>query len=60
MRNHPVNPMDDSDLRRLMERQSRGTCALINAQMLESGEAAVRDGIKPYPPRAIAISHWTH
>ena len=26
MRNHPVNPMDDSDLRRLMERQSRGTC----------------------------------
>ncbi|EKZ5663636.1 TPA: four-carbon acid sugar kinase family protein [Klebsiella aerogenes] len=46
MRNHPVNPMDDSDLRRLMERQSRGTCALINAQILESGEAAVRDALQ--------------
>ena len=46
MRNHPVNPMDDSDLRRLMERQSRGKCAMINVQTLESGEATVRNKIK--------------
>jgi uncharacterized protein YgbK (DUF1537 family) len=48
MRNHPVNPMDDSDLRRLIERQSRGRCASISAQTITSGEAAVRDSIKRY------------
>lgn len=39
MRNHPVNPMQDSDLRRLMERQAEGKCALISVQLLEEGPA---------------------
>ncbi|MCS2149974.1 3-oxo-tetronate kinase [Scandinavium manionii] len=46
MRNHPVNPMEDSDLRRLMEQQSEGKCALINAQFLDANAAQLTQRIE--------------
>ncbi len=60
MRNHPVNPMDDSDLRRLMERQSRGHAPLSMLRCWSPARRPCATASKPYPPRAIAISHWTH
>lgn len=41
MENHPVTPMQDSSVLRLMQRQSQGACALVNYQVIEQGPAAV-------------------
>lgn len=43
MRHHPVTPMTDSNLLRLMERQSQGKAGLIAAQVLDRGADAVRE-----------------
>ncbi|WP_017349108.1 3-oxo-tetronate kinase [Pantoea sp. A4] len=42
MRHHPVTPMTDSNLLRLMERQSQGKAGLIAAPILDQGVEAVR------------------
>ncbi|NIF22260.1 3-oxo-tetronate kinase [Candidatus Pantoea multigeneris] len=42
MRHHPVTPMTDSNLLRLMERQSQGKAGLIAAPVLDQGAEAVR------------------
>lgn len=42
MRFHPVNPMTDSSLVRLMEAQARGTCGVITADTVDEGAEAVR------------------
>ncbi|EDT6367079.1 3-oxo-tetronate kinase, partial [Salmonella enterica subsp. enterica] len=42
MRHHPINPMTDSYLPRLMEAQAQGRCGVIPAQMLDEGVAATR------------------
>ncbi len=42
MRHHPVTPMTDSNLLRLMERQSHGKAGLIAAPVLDQGAEAVR------------------
>lgn len=42
MRHHPVTPMTDSNLLRLMERQSQGKAGLIAAPILDQGAEAVR------------------
>lgn len=41
MRHHPVTPMTDSSVVRLMERQSRGSVGLINYLVIEQGVNAV-------------------
>ena len=41
MRHHPVTPMTDSSLVRLMERQAQGRAAVIDADVLDEGPAAV-------------------
>ncbi|SDH41001.1 Uncharacterized conserved protein YgbK, DUF1537 family [Vibrio xiamenensis] len=41
MRHHPVTPMTDSSLIRLMNAQSRGEAGLVNYQVIEQGTAAV-------------------
>ncbi|MDU4004198.1 3-oxo-tetronate kinase [Pluralibacter gergoviae] len=41
MRHHPVTPMTDSSLVRLMERQAQGRAAVIDAAELDKGAAAV-------------------
>ena len=43
MRHHPVTPMTDSNLLRLMERQSAGKAGLIAAPLLDRGAQAVRE-----------------
>lgn len=42
MRHHPVTPMTDSNLLRLMERQAKGKAGLIASQVVEQGVDAVR------------------
>ncbi len=42
MRHHPVTPMDDSNLLRLISRQAKGQAGLISAACIERGAAAVR------------------
>ncbi|MCR9300040.1 four-carbon acid sugar kinase family protein [Vibrio fluvialis] len=41
MRHHPVTPMSDSSVVRLMNRQSQGECGLVNYQVIEQGADAV-------------------
>lgn len=41
MRHHPVTPMTDSNLVRLMTRQAKGQAAVINAAQLDKGAEAV-------------------
>ncbi|MFV0334444.1 MAG: 3-oxo-tetronate kinase [Tropicimonas sp.] len=42
MRDHPITPMRDSSLMRLMEGQARGTCGLVPLATVEAGPEAVR------------------
>ncbi|CAI0949229.1 Uncharacterized protein conserved in bacteria [Serratia rubidaea] len=42
MRNHPVTPMTDSNLLRLMEAQAAGRCGLIDATVMDAGADGVR------------------
>jgi len=43
MRHHPVTPMTDSNLLRLMARQAKGKAGLITAATLDLGAEAVRE-----------------
>ncbi|MGB9094969.1 3-oxo-tetronate kinase [Erwinia sp.] len=45
MRHHPVTPMTDSNLLRLMEAQGEGKAGLINSQTLDKGADAVRKAL---------------
>nr|MBA2814704.1 2-(hydroxymethyl)glutarate dehydrogenase [Candidatus Pantoea persica] len=42
MRHHPVTPMTDSNLLRLMKRQASGKAGLIAAPLLDQSTRAVR------------------
>lgn len=49
MRHHPVTPMTDSSLVRLMEAQAKGTCGVVAADTVDAGVDAVRaalDGLR--------------
>ncbi len=46
MKDHPVTPMTDSDLIRLMEAQSRGTAAPVPYEAVEEGPDAVRSALE--------------
>lgn len=46
MRHHPVTPMTDSNLLRLMEAQASGKAGLINTQTLDQGADAVRQALE--------------
>lgn len=43
MCNHPVTPMTDSSLIRMMDAQSQGTSGLVNFQVIEQGSQAVTE-----------------
>lgn len=45
MRHHPLNPMTDSYLPRLMEAQASGRCAVLPLATLERGVAATRQAL---------------
>lgn len=42
MQNHPLTPMTDANLLRVMEKQSQGECGLVSLDRIRAGEAAVR------------------
>ncbi|WP_197060506.1 3-oxo-tetronate kinase [Erwinia sp. 9145] len=41
MENHPLTPMKDANLLRVMEQQAQGTCGLVSLATLGEGKAAV-------------------
>lgn len=43
MRSHPVTPMTDSSLIRMMDAQSQGSSGLVNFQVIEQGSQAVSE-----------------
>lgn len=45
MRNHPVTPMTDASLARLIEAQARGRAGVISIDVIERGSSAVRSAI---------------
>lgn len=46
MRHHPINPMTDSSLSRLMEAQSSGSCGIVRMETVEQGAGAVRKAME--------------
>ena len=42
MRNHPITPMTDSSLVRLVEMQSQGKCGVVTLETIRQGAAAVK------------------
>ncbi|NTX77838.1 four-carbon acid sugar kinase family protein [Serratia proteamaculans] len=46
MRHHPVTPMTDSNLLRLMEAQAQGRCGLVNAAEMDRGAGAVTEKLQ--------------
>lgn len=46
MRHHPVTPMTDSNLLRVMEKQSQGQCGLVAYSVMEQGVDAVRQRLQ--------------
>jgi len=53
MRHHPVTPMTDSNLLRLMERQAGGKAGLIAAPLLDQGAQAVRDRLNQLKEQSV-------
>jgi uncharacterized protein YgbK (DUF1537 family) len=46
MRHHPLNPMADAALVRVLQRQSRGRVGLIAYDIVRQGSAAIRDAME--------------
>jgi len=46
MKDHPLTPMRDASLVRVLQRQVRGKVGLIPLSVVESGVAAIRDGFR--------------
>ncbi|MDC0609430.1 four-carbon acid sugar kinase family protein [Vibrio sp.] len=46
MRNHPINPMTESNVVSLMESQSKGKCGLIDVTTVELGSEAIQRKIE--------------
>ena len=55
MRDHPITPMTDSDLRRWLALQCENDVSLIAHDIVRQGEGAVRDAIHRAPNRLILI-----
>lgn len=45
MRNHPITPMTDSYVKRLVEMQAQGKCAVIDYNTVEQGADAIRQKV---------------
>ena len=46
MKDHPLNPMRDSSLVRLMQMQAQGKCAIVNHDTLQKGPEALKEALK--------------
>ncbi|MBE7211157.1 MAG: four-carbon acid sugar kinase family protein [Gluconacetobacter diazotrophicus] len=66
LRDHPLNPMRDPDLRRVLARQSRGRVGAVPLSVMEEGAAAIRarldalaaDGIAAAIVDGVASRHF--
>ncbi len=45
MEHHPLTPMTDANLVRVLSRQTEGTVGLVNCAIVEQGAAAIRDAM---------------
>ncbi len=45
MENHPLTPMSDANLVRVLSRQTEGTVGLVSFPTVEAGQAAIRDAM---------------
>lgn len=55
MRNHPLTPMRESDLRRVLAPQTKMGVYAITEETVSSGENAVREELKRLPQNSVAI-----
>ncbi len=55
LKDHPLNPMRDSNLLRVLQRQSRAPVRLIPFATVEQGADAVRDALAAMPDAGAAI-----
>ncbi|MGO2462803.1 MAG: 3-oxo-tetronate kinase [Serratia proteamaculans] len=53
MRNHPVTPMTDSNLLRLMEAQAQGRCGLVTATEMDRGVETVAEKLRQLAQQGI-------
>ncbi len=56
LKDHPLNPMRDSNLVRVLQRQSRSPVRLIPFATVEAGAEAVRDALAAMPDAGAAIA----
>lgn len=59
MRHHPVTPMTDSNLLRLMESQAAGRCGLVTAAEMDRGAEAVSEKLQQLAQEGAATRCWT-
>jgi uncharacterized protein YgbK (DUF1537 family) len=45
MKDHPLTPMKDSNLKRLIEAQGNGTAEIVNVAIIDSGESAITNAL---------------
>lgn len=48
MKNHPINPMKDSAVHRLMQEQATGRCGVVPLPVIEQGAEAVRAALSHF------------
>ncbi|PVD45130.1 hypothetical protein C5188_12115 [Serratia liquefaciens] len=53
MRHHPVTPMTDSNLLRLMEAQAQGRCGLVTAAEMDCGASAVVEKLQQLAQQSV-------
>ena len=56
MRDHPLNPMTDSSLLRVLQRQSQGTVGLVPFSVVEQGSAAISDEMRRLEKSGVTLA----
>ncbi|WP_290869492.1 3-oxo-tetronate kinase [Aquabacterium sp.] len=56
MQNHPLTPMTDPNLVRVLQAQTRGKVGLIDHQVVAQGEAAIRARIETLKAEGVAVA----
>ncbi len=55
MEHHPLTPMTDPDLVRVLQRQARGSCGLLPYATVAQGSAAIAQALKDLAGRGISL-----
>lgn len=56
MQNHPLTPMTDANLVRVLQAQCQGTVGLIDYKVVAQGEAAIRERIAQLRAQGVAVA----